>query len=72
MRKETKVGLALITVLLSVFCFVLYKRIQGRNREAAQLLAQEQAESPVETTQVTAKPVLDGPPRRSKIGRAHV
>ncbi len=65
MRKETKVGLALITVLLSVFCFVLYKRIQGRNREAAQLLAQEQAESPVETTQVTAKPVLDGPPRRS-------
>lgn len=62
MRKETKVGLALVALLLGVFCFVLYKRIQGRNREAAETLAQQQADISAETTQVTAKPVLDDAP----------
>lgn len=64
MRKETKVGLSLVALLLGVFCFVLYKRIQGRGREAAEALAQQEAVAPMETTQVTAKPVLDGPPRK--------
>jgi len=64
MRKETKVGVALVALLLGVFCFVLYKRIQGRNREAAETIAQQETEASLETTQVTAKPVLDAPPRQ--------
>jgi len=64
MRKETKVGVSLVALLLGVFCFVLYKRVQGRSREAAEALAQQEVVAAMETTQVTAKPVLDSPPRQ--------
>ncbi len=43
MRKEVKVGLALISLLLGVFSMVLYKRIQSRQAEKAQAVAAAKA-----------------------------
>ncbi len=67
MRKEVKIGLALISLLLGVFGFVLYKRIQGRQLEAQQALAAKAdiAQGPAGDASTGANPAEANP------GEAH-